>query len=87
MKDSEIRTPVCVLGAEAVCGRLGISRAGLWRLMQRDDFPTPIRFLPSSRAHLKFFEHEISAWLNAQRALTTTAVEAGGNSLGIHLSR
>jgi predicted DNA-binding transcriptional regulator AlpA len=83
----QIKRQVRAIGARAVCDKYGISRSTLWRLMQRADFPKAICFSLDARARLKFYEHEIDAWLAEQRVLTNAAAEAGDRSLDIHLSR
>jgi predicted DNA-binding transcriptional regulator AlpA len=82
------QNPNRLVGAAEVCCLLDVSRAGLWRLMQRPNFPKALRYDPTSaRSHLKWFAQEICAFAAEQRALTIAAAEAGTESLGIQTAR
>lgn len=61
------------LTANQVLARLQISRTTLARLMQRPDFPRPIRLKDSVKAQLRFPVAQIAAW---ERDRLVKAVEA-----------
>jgi predicted DNA-binding transcriptional regulator AlpA len=74
--------------AREVCSLIGCSRVTLWRLLNTDQFPRPIRLAPNSpRSRLRFRMAEVIGWVLRQQALSVDAAEAGAGSLGIHLGR
>lgn len=53
--------------------RVGLSRSTIWRKIRAGIFPAPIRLGPQS---IGWFEAEITAWLNSQRAIRDQAINS-----------
>ena len=49
-----------LLRMKQVCERTGVSRAGIYRLLETDDFPRPVRITERS---IGFPEEEIEEWI------------------------
>lgn len=55
-----------------VSEKTGLAASSIWRLVNRGQFPAPIKLSPGCTA---WFEHEIDEWLNAKARDRETATE------------
>src|SRR5262245_19116736 len=55
-----------ILRERKVCERLDLSHATIWRMIQRGDFPAPVRLGPQS---VGWIEREVNDWIAARAAI------------------
>jgi hypothetical protein len=71
-----------IIDGRTICRTWQITRKKLHELRQDPTFPAPLRFDPDNpRSHVRFFVHEIRAFLEQRQQLTSEA--AAGKRLGI----
>lgn len=62
---TEIHSPIKVLRAPETCAIIGLKRAALYRLVQRGEFPKPIKISTKLSGWL---DAEVYAWLESRIA-------------------
>jgi prophage regulatory protein len=70
MNNEGVAAPARVLRWRAVCERIGLSRATLWRMVRAGQFPQP--FPLASESSVGWLASEIDAWIAARAASRTT---------------
>lgn len=53
-----------------VAEKTGLAESSIWRLVQQNQFPAPLKLSPGCTA---WYEHEIDEWLDAKREKQLTA--------------